>query len=229
MLAKSNKKMKLMGLLATVAFSAALMLCALPGAAFATDFTDAVSTSSVQVRIGDNTNPVSTVSFSTAGIQSGQKGALYNKTGVWSVVGTDSYVTLQSVLDQVGEYDGYWTSVTFYCYNSSTNTYSNYTKFNSGIFPYATTGTIAGLSLSLPFYEDTTYNALGTTERYAYTPIIALNNATTTLSGSTTAQQALDNMTFTTTDAPRLMWGYDANNVGGNRFPSNIVGIQVNE
>lgn len=218
-----------------------------PSAAYADDFSDTLSTTSVQVRFGDASNDVKTVNFSStattvsanvAPIHYGTMGAMFYKEG-YRVVGASSYVTLQDVIDAAnsGTSNSSWSSVTFYVYNSQNQTYGTYTKFRNGVFPYAAiSGVTAGLSDDLPFYGETDANdQAGSPDTnnptYYYTntgAVLALNGNTATITGTATAASTLASMTMNTSDAPRLMWGYDGNSEAGNRFPSNIVGIEVN-
>ncbi len=215
-----------------------------PASAYAADFSNTLSTTSVQVRFGDNTHPVSTVNFSgtavadcQAPVQTGNVGALFYKEG-YRVVGTGSYVKLQDIIDAANEGTPYtdWTAVKFYVYDSKDSTYRMYTKFNGGVFPRLATSVTSGLSQSLPFYgstdaADTAGNPDTTNASYPYSSgaIIALNGNSALIASGATAATTLSGMSMNTSDAPRLMWGYDlvGGSEAGNRFPSNIVGIEV--
>jgi hypothetical protein len=165
-----------------------------------------------------------------------KKGALFCKNNVWNVVGSDEYLTLESVLSEAtyeigdDEYSAFdvWgpgKSLTFTVWNNPNNTgwiCENYTKYSG--FSYA------NIAAATNFYGDTTASVLGTTVTGTYSDmIIALKCGATPLSGTTTATSALADLATSSTNAPRVMWGYlDSLNEGGNRFPSNIDSITIN-
>ena len=218
-----------------------------PASAYADDFSNTLSTTSVQVRFGDELNAVDIVNFSSTAtavtanvvpIQSGNVGTLFFKEG-YRVVGANSYVKLQDVINAANGGVAYpnWTSVKFFVRNTKNGAYvyETYTKFNgNGVFPRVATSATSGLSESLPFYENTDSNDQAGHPDTSSAPtidgaILALNGNSVAIASGATAGSTLAGMTMNTADAPRLMWGYDlvGGSEAGNRFPSNIVGIEV--
>lgn len=221
---------------ATAAFAALLV----PGLAFA-DVATYGSSSAPDNTIGvtwtdANGAHTATVNLDSLSATTETKGALFNKGGVWNVVGAGKYVTLGQVLNAATYVDddgdiqrasSVWASgksLSFTVWNGSDSAgwaCENYTKYSA--FSYA------NILAATNFYGGTTASALGAVATDTYTDmIIALTGNSVALSGTTTATSALGSMTMSAANAPRVMWGYlDASNVGGNRFPSNIDSITI--
>lgn len=174
-------------------------------------------------------------------------GALYKKsTNPYTVLGTNQYVTLASVISQAteGNYSAshVWDNDSDYIVFDVWNEYEDeesgetyyqvdtYSKYNNG--QHASGFTRAKLNGCDNFYGGTYDTTLvsDSVAEYASGAILALNGkAQNLVSGTTTtAETVLSGMSgFTTATSPRLMWGNETGNTAGNRFPSNIDVITI--
>lgn len=215
--------------------SAAMAMALVPTAGFADGVTTYGSSSAPDDMIGivwtddAGSSHTATVDLNALEKKTDTIGALYNKKGVWTVVGSDEYVTLSAILEAAQD-DGVsalesWgagKSLSFNAWNEESDgswSCSNYTKYK--YFTYE------NITASTDFYGDTTSSDLGTTGTAMYSDMcIALNCGQQAV--GTTAASTLASMTMDASDAPRAMWGYlNSSNVGGNRFPCNIDCITI--
>lgn len=203
--------------LATMVFAVALAACILPTAAFASPY--------VNVHYDGDTTQVDLGSLTKVATADNPRGYLFQKNDQWNVVGTNNAVTLSSVLSAGGATGSY--SYLIFATTDFPGDYPNgYNKYSP--FSYAK------MTGNDYFYGNTTVSTLVTpyTSVYAGGAVLALETSSTVLSGTQTAQQAVNAMTFNTNDAPRLLWGFKSStgadsDVGGNRFPSMVTDIYV--
>lgn len=241
----SSLRSRLIAAIGVTLCALAVMFCmAVP--AFAQDFTNPTdnvpSTTSIQIRANSGNVTTVTLGSATVPIQTDTKSAVYYKDSTWHVISTNSYVYLADVLSAANITASSYNYISPYVRNTNTDgsySFANYTKYTPYIYSASTAEglfyTADGTSNPLPFYGGITSSTLpanvsSLTASYTYLPIIALDTADGTIGAGQTASSVVSSFVssdFTVLNSPRLLWGFDSQNYGGNRFPSYIVGISV--
>lgn len=218
-----TRKMKYALIAAMIA--AVCALCALPGMAFAAtnvtvNYTDA---------LGDAQSAV--VDLDTLPARTDVFNYMFQKNGVNNVIKADKTVTLDAVIAAAlaangdeGDMDEIWASGKALAFTSGGTAYTKYTMFTYD-------------RLTAPnYFWGATLSTGGVLGAASDAPaVLALQsgaqqmNATDT---TTTAATVAASITTTTETSPRLLWGWpDASvptdQLGGNRYPSNIDSITI--
>ena len=223
--------MKRFGKLAVVVTFAAMFACMSAGMAWADDGADADYNPDTEILTvewtdasGFHTKPV-TEGMVASKIKATTQGYLYQKDGIWHVLGTNRWVELDDFLEAAGatSFLTSSTKITLWVYDdkdpSTAVKYEKYTPFYDEM---------SSKAYPLWFFYDTTRTGDLEYRFYDFTnTCIALNCGSEEIAEDEYAYETLDNMTMSTKRAPRLLWGLDeySTEFGGQRFPSNIAKI----
>ncbi|NTW28210.1 MAG: hypothetical protein HGA39_02450 [Coriobacteriia bacterium] len=147
---------------------------------------------------------------------SGKLGYMYNKNGVWQLIGTDSHVTLSDIFAASSLPAGTWAAGKTLSFAATDGAYTKY-------YP-----TYEELSANLYFYGDTTPSGSLSGEGSAAPAVIALKSGNAAVSG--TAADTLASVSTNTSDTPRFLAGFASTTPaanGGNRFPSKVNSVTI--
>ncbi|MEA5019618.1 MAG: hypothetical protein VB027_04545 [Gordonibacter sp.] len=205
--------------------AATCALGALPGMAFAATNVDVHYTNAAGVA------KTATIDLETLPVDTTTYGYMFQKNGVNNVIKADQTVTLRAVVDAAKTQQGDTADTTVWASGKQ----MTFTTDNGQAYTKYTDFSFTRLMAANYFWGETLSTGLPLGAASNAPAVLALSSGAQAMDASDefqTAAEVLDTVTTSASTSPRLLWGWSTSNVpadqlGGNRYPSNIDSITI--